>query len=154
VLATDRIYVQWDITLRGANKITAFSYLWRYWKLRITKRSTTWIKRCHQIIRDNWVFLSKKRHSFVRNNTEIIFPSPITSSIIQHIFGFKNLICWHCLYITHKSVNPYVHLPSPTVITLHKQCELDDTYSAPWQIISLCLVEESKKWWRVIRILM
>jgi len=28
VLATDRIYVQRDITLKGANKITAFSYLY------------------------------------------------------------------------------------------------------------------------------
>ena len=45
----------------------------------------------------------------------------------------------------------YVNLPTPKVITLHKQYEPVDTQGPAWQNISLCLVEESQKWRRVIR---
>jgi hypothetical protein len=57
VLATHSVCVQGDIMLKGANKITAFSYLYRdMGKSTLHNVSRNWIMRSHQIIGDKWAF--------------------------------------------------------------------------------------------------
>jgi hypothetical protein len=79
------------------------------------------------------------------NKTAIILPSPIDSSPITHIFHFTQSELFAVSPYKTQTTNPYVHLPSLTVVILHKQSVSVDTYSPPWKQMTMCLVGQSEK---------
>jgi hypothetical protein len=72
-------------------------------------------------------------------NKTVIYLSPINPSPINHTFDIhQSELLAVSLYKT-QITNPYVHSPSPTAVTLHKQSVPVDTYSLT------CSVTHSKK---------